>query len=79
MGDLSDWKTYRGPTRDYDETIYNVVSYGDEQGNTLDVLHNAADTFGSALLLIFSSYRSSLVEEYRYRGPEVCHGLGAGH
>jgi hypothetical protein len=30
VGDLSDWQTYRGPTRDYDETVYNVVPYGDE-------------------------------------------------
>ena len=46
VGDLSDWQTYRGPTRDYDETVYNVVPYGDEEGNTLAVLNNAAGTVG---------------------------------
>ena len=46
VGELSDWQTYRGPTRDYDETVYNVVPYGDEEGNTLAVLNNAAGTVG---------------------------------
>ena len=46
MADLSDWQTYRGPTRDYDETVYNVVPYGDEHGDTLAVLHNAAGNLG---------------------------------
>ena len=46
VGELSSWETYRGPTRDYDETVYNVVPYGDDQGNTLAVLHNAAGDMG---------------------------------
>jgi hypothetical protein len=45
-GDLGDWQAYRGPTRDYDETVYNVVPYGDENGDTLAVLHNASGTAG---------------------------------
>src|SRR5262245_20979335 len=37
------------PTRDYDETVFNVVPYGDEQGETLAVLHNAAGNLGISL------------------------------
>ena len=42
-GDLPDWQTYRAPTKDYDETVYNVVPYGDAKGDTLTVLHNKAE------------------------------------
>jgi len=54
MADLADWQTYRGPTRDYDETVYNVVPYGDERGDTLAVV-----TWELALPSIYSNYRSS--------------------
>jgi len=47
--DFSDYQTYRPPTRDYDETVYNVVPYGDDQGETLAVLHNAAGNLGISL------------------------------
>ncbi len=40
MADLS------GSNCDYDETVYNVVPYGDENGDTLAVLHNATGTVG---------------------------------
>jgi len=43
---MDEWQTYGPPTRNYDETVYNVVPYGDEQGNTLAVLHNAGGTGG---------------------------------
>ena len=49
-----------GPPRDYDETVYNVVPYGDECGDTLAVLHNAAGNLGVRLPSILSSYRYSL-------------------
>ncbi|GAB3479959.1 aldose 1-epimerase family protein [Azotobacter salinestris] len=45
-GDLADWQTYRGPTKDYDETVYNLVPYGDAKGDTLAVLHNRAGDRG---------------------------------
>ncbi|GAB3370563.1 aldose 1-epimerase family protein [Azotobacter armeniacus] len=45
-GELTDWQTYRGPTADYDETVYNVVPYGDDKGETLAVLHNQAGNQG---------------------------------
>ena len=63
--DLSDWQTYRGPTRDYDETVYNVVPYADAQGETLAVLHNKAGSLGVSLgfntrqLPVFSLWKNT--------------------
>ena len=48
-GELKDYQTYKPPTRDYDETVFNVVPYADEQGQTLAVLHNAAGNLGISL------------------------------
>jgi Domain of unknown function (DUF4432) len=65
VADLDDWQTYRGPTRDYDETVYNVVPYGDEQGNTLAVLNNAAGDVGVSIafniqqLPVFSLWKNT--------------------
>jgi hypothetical protein len=49
VGEVSDWQKYLPPTRDYDETVFNVVPYGDENGETLAVLHNAAGELGISL------------------------------
>lgn len=63
--DLGDWQTYRGPTRDYDETVYNVVPYADAQGQTLAVLHNKAGSLGVSLgfntrqLPVFSLWKNT--------------------
>ncbi|MBC2654129.1 aldose 1-epimerase family protein [Pseudomonas sp. MSSRFD41] len=63
--DLADWRTYRGPTRDYDETVYNVVPYADAQGETLAVLHNKAGSRGVSLgfntrqLPVFSLWKNT--------------------
>ena len=63
--DLGDWQTYRGPTRDYDETVYNVVPYADAQGETLAVLHNKAGSLGVSLsfntrqLPVFSLWKNT--------------------
>lgn len=63
--DLADWQTYRGPTRDYDETVYNVVPYADTQGETLAVLHNKAGSLGVSLgfntqqLPVFSLWKNT--------------------
>ena len=48
-GDLSTWQTYRGPTPNFDEMVYNVRPYGDSAGNTLAVLHNAGGNKGVSL------------------------------
>jgi hypothetical protein len=63
--ELSDWQRYGPPTRNYDETVYNVVPYGDEQGDTLAVLHNSAGTEGVSLgfnlqqLPVFSLWKNT--------------------
>jgi hypothetical protein len=63
--DLSTWDTYRAPTRDYDETVYNVVPYADDQGQTLTVLHNKAGSLGVAVgfntqtLPVFSLWKNT--------------------
>jgi len=63
--DLDDWQTYRGPTRDYDETVFNVVPYADAEGNTLTVLHNRAAALGVAVgfntaqLPVFSLWKNT--------------------
>jgi hypothetical protein len=44
--ELSEYQTYKPPTRDYDETVFNIVPYGDEQGETLAVLYNKAGSLG---------------------------------
>ncbi|QMV16368.1 aldose 1-epimerase family protein [Vibrio spartinae] len=43
---LKDWQTYLGPTKGYDEMVYNLKPIGDKQGNTLAVLHNQAGNLG---------------------------------
>ncbi|MBD8733241.1 aldose 1-epimerase family protein [Pseudomonas sp. CFBP 13710] len=63
--DLGDWQTYRAPTKDYDETVYNVVPYGDAKGDTLTVLHNKAGSLGVAVgfnvqqLPVFSLWKNT--------------------
>jgi hypothetical protein len=63
--DLGDWQSYRAPTRDYDETVYNVVPYGDAKGDTLTVLHNKAGSLGVAVgfnvqqLPVFSLWKNT--------------------
>ena len=44
--EMCNWQTYGPPTRNYDETVYNVVPYGDEQDNTLAVLSNSGGAEG---------------------------------
>jgi hypothetical protein len=65
VGEVADWQKYREPTRDYDETVFNVVPYGDENGETLAVLHNAARDLGVSLgfniqqLPVFSLWKNT--------------------
>ncbi|MDV6251139.1 aldose 1-epimerase family protein [Vibrio sp. EA2] len=46
---LDDWQTYLGPTKDFDEMVFNLKPIGDENGNSLAVLHNQAGNLGVAL------------------------------
>lgn len=65
VGEVETWQTYQEPTRDYDETVFNVVPYADEQGNTLAVLHNSAGNLGISLgfnikqLPVFSLWKNT--------------------
>jgi hypothetical protein len=65
VGEVTDWQKYKEPTRDYDETVFNVVPYGDESGETLAVLHNAAGDLGISLgfniqqLPVFSLWKNT--------------------
>jgi hypothetical protein len=46
---LADWQTYLGPTKDYDEMVYNLKPIADSKGNSLAVLHDKAGTLGVAV------------------------------
>jgi hypothetical protein len=46
---LKDWQTYLGPTKDYDEMVFNLKPIGDKNGNTLAVLHDAKGSKGVAV------------------------------
>ena len=46
---LSTWQTYQDRTKDFDEVVYNVFPYGDENGNTLTMVHNVAGTLGASI------------------------------
>lgn len=46
---LKDWQIYQGPTKDFDEMVFNIMPNADENGNTLAVLHNAAGDQGVAV------------------------------
>jgi len=46
---LKDFSTYLGPTKDYDEMVYNLVTYADSNGDTLAMLHNKAGDRGVAV------------------------------
>ena len=71
-GDLANWQTYRGPTQDYDETVYNLIPYGDARGDTLAVLHNQAGDRGVRVdynvqqLPVFSLWKNTDTEKQGY-------------
>ncbi|MDW6017495.1 aldose 1-epimerase family protein [Vibrio plantisponsor] len=46
---LKDWQTYLGPTKGYDEMVYNLKPVADKSGNTLAVLHNKAGNLGVSM------------------------------
>jgi hypothetical protein len=63
--ELDSWQTYKPPTRDYDETVFNVVPYADDHGDTLAVLHNSGGDLGVSLgfniqqLPVFSLWKNT--------------------
>lgn len=46
---LKEWQDYQGPTKGYDEMVFNFKPLADAQGNTLAVLNNAAGNQGVAV------------------------------
>ncbi len=46
---LKSWQTYLGPTKDFDEMVFNIKPYADDEGRTLTVLHNKAGDSGVAV------------------------------
>ncbi|MGB8663170.1 MAG: aldose 1-epimerase family protein [Serratia inhibens] len=46
---LKDWATYQGPTKGYDEMVFNILPYADAQGKTLAMLHNRRGDRGVAI------------------------------
>jgi hypothetical protein len=70
--ELDDWQAYRGPTPDYDETVYNVVPYANEQGETLTMLHNRDAELGVSVgfntreLPVFSLWKNTDTEKQGY-------------
>ncbi|GAB3382615.1 aldose 1-epimerase family protein [Azotobacter armeniacus] len=70
--ELADWQSYRGPTADYDETVYNLIPYGDAVGDSLGVLHNRAGDRGVAVgfnvgqLPVFSLWKNTDTERQGY-------------
>lgn len=46
---LKDWQTYLGPTKGYDEMVFNLVPYSDKDGHTTAMIHNKAADRGIAI------------------------------
>ncbi|EOA9036757.1 aldose 1-epimerase family protein [Vibrio harveyi] len=46
---LDSWQTYQGPTKGYDEMVFNLKPIGDDSGQSLAVLHNKKSDKGVAL------------------------------
>ncbi|SEJ29510.1 protein of unknown function [Azotobacter beijerinckii] len=71
-GELAEWQSYCGPTVDYDETVYNLIPYGDALGDSLAVLHNRAGDRGVAVgfnlgqLPVFSLWKNTDTERQGY-------------
>ncbi len=48
-GGLKDWHTYLGPTKGFDEMVFNIVPYSDSQGKTLAMMNNKKADRGVAI------------------------------
>ncbi|MEQ9944770.1 aldose 1-epimerase family protein [Pectobacterium aroidearum] len=46
---LATWQTYKGPTKDFDEMVFNITPYTDGQGKTLAALVNKAGDKGVSI------------------------------
>ncbi|WP_042861663.1 aldose 1-epimerase family protein [Dickeya sp. NCPPB 3274] len=46
---LKSWQTYKGPTKDFDEMVFNMTPYADKEGKTLAALVNRAGDKGVSI------------------------------
>ncbi|GAB2925061.1 aldose 1-epimerase family protein [Hafnia psychrotolerans] len=46
---MSDWQTYAGPTKNFDEMVFNMVPYADAQGKTIAGVVNKAGNKGASI------------------------------
>lgn len=46
---LKDYSTYLGPTKDFDEMVFNIVPYATDDGSTIAALHNKDGSKGAAI------------------------------
>ncbi|KAA8997372.1 aldose 1-epimerase family protein [Affinibrenneria salicis] len=46
---LKEWQTYQGPTKDFDEMVFNITPYADNEGNSLAALVNRAGDKGVSI------------------------------
>ncbi|ACS83871.1 aldose 1-epimerase family protein [Musicola paradisiaca] len=46
---LKDWQTYQGPTKGFDEMVFNLTPYADKDGKTLAALFNRAGDKGVSI------------------------------
>lgn len=46
---LKDYSTYLGPTKDFDEMVFNIVPYTTADGSTVAALHNKDGSKGAAI------------------------------
>jgi len=72
QAELTDFRSYSGPTVGYDETVYNIIPYADSKGQTLAVLHNQAGTLGVRIdydarqLPVFSLWKNTDTQQQGY-------------
>lgn len=46
---LASWQTYQGPSKDFDEMVFNITPYADQNGKTLAALVNRAGDKGVSI------------------------------
>lgn len=69
---LKDWATYQGPTKDFDEMVFNVAPYADKDGKTLAALVNKAGDKGVSIafdtrqLPVLSLWKNTDTEKQGY-------------
>jgi len=69
---LKDWATYQGPTKDFDEMVFNVSPYADKDGKTLAALVNKAGDKGVSIafdtrqLPVLSLWKNTDTEKQGY-------------